>query len=155
MKPEKVLKCSEFVLWLEKHGGNMDDLTRYITIVLYAKLIQLPLALEMFVPCKQNGELAENPEGKLYGDSIQAKLAWSNYKGASSRVLFEGWKINEIHKGEPEIYTNGNCQISDGEQVLSTYDDWFLKENKHTIEDLADKIDLIPTANFWAKVGLT
>ena len=157
MKLEKVLTTTEFVLWVVKQptlGADVispheADLGR---IVRYAHLMKNLLSLEMFVPCKQNGELAENPKDKLYGDNIQAQFAWSNYKGASRRVLFEGckhlkWKNGSGH--DCERIEIGNFVI-----MAQIHEGGWANSGIRDIEDLAQQIELIPTDNFYKKIGL-
>lgn len=123
---------------MKEGTGNREVLDK---IVDYSRLLQTPLELGMFIPCKKNGELAENPEGELYGDNIQAQFAWSNYKGASDRVLFEGW---EIHSKPKDIF------------LLSKHKDGGFWIGQHkTIEDLINSgIELIPTEACKKQLGI-
>jgi len=148
MKLEKVLTTTGFVLWIEERGRNMDDLTRYLTIVFYAKLMQTPLALEMFVPCKDGKSMEEPGSAPIYTHS---KGYITEYKQAQEKVLFEG-----LDYFQPTDILPNKTLVQNNEIIELTKKGWDLNMTKlETIEDLINSnIDLIPTDNFYKKIGL-
>ena len=167
MKLEKVLGPIEFWKWLqwdyhkietkfgkEYHRGLIAIRNQYNK---YCDLMQTPLALEMFVPCK-DGEPMEKPRFALPEendtDIRQNQKAFGEkekYQQAQEKVLFEGCKIDSM--GFLVTSYGGVIGIMGKTKGFK-----FLLKNGvsiwKTIEDLARQIDLTPTDNFYKKIGL-
>ena len=157
MRPEKVLTTIELVLW---SNTALVFESPYHTIFRYAELMQAPLSLEMFIPCK-DGEPMEEPK-KCYcdingGSSLCERLCeFSEYRQTQERVLFEGYKWNDRSEAA-QRWVNGKLH---SQYLMDGNNDTIVKSDKcylklpSSIEDLARQIDLIGNDNFWEKVGL-
>lgn len=131
--------CGQYIKW------------KYNLLTQNEKLMQTPLSLGMFVPCK-DGEPINEPSSDM---NMTAMKDREELEQAMKEVLFEGYKITEgtsmYHLNKP-----GNSSMY---EVAWIFKDRPLKElniklKQRTIEDLARQLELIPNDNFWAKVGL-
>lgn len=179
MKPKTVLTTGQLLQWLEKNDKELfieyrkSYLTqrheicgeylqwKYDCLTQNEKLMQTPLSLGQFVPCK-DGKVLEKPKGlKIYNceeeGMITAEISHncSEYQQAMKEVLFEGYKIT---KGTDMYHLNksGNSSFYEvswikKDQPLKEFN---VKLKQRNIEDLARQIEPIPNDNFWAKVGL-
>ena len=156
--PDKILSTTEFVLWVDKS----DLLPNYRLIdrvlnkcslnVKYSKLMQTPLALEMFVALK-DGEVLEMPNIDEFAQPTNAESAYikmyDRWEEARKKILFEGWELTKA-KGKNEVY-NKQC----GQYILFGKGTIILNGNAfiETIEGVI-KLNLTGTDNFWNRIGL-
>lgn len=70
-------------------------------VVEYAKFLKQPLALWMFVPCDEDGNVLEQPCDIMNTDGCR-DCACREFKKAKSRVIFEGFKIIDFEEHQTE-----------------------------------------------------
>jgi len=158
----KMMKMTQFINWLkEADPTDLNDNTdlgeyraKYPFVIKYSDLIQRPLSLSMFIPCK-DGEPIEKPEEgqfKKYIEPDSYEKRVDEYQKAVESVMFEGWAI-----GSNGFLVNefGGCI---GVRPLDKFN--FLHKdgvpNWTTIEDLInDGFTLHPTESCKKLIGLT
>lgn len=103
---------------------------KLISIKKYAEFLKRPLELWMFVPCDEKGNVLKEPNendcnlGDIHSGVLHQKQ--EEYKKAFSKVLFEGFKYDDVD--DVVYYYNsdgGYCQID-------------ITEKEFIIEDLID-----------------
>ena len=152
-KPEKCLTTTEFVLWITRYiDPSRSKVDEFVIVLMYARLMQTPSSLQIFVACKDGEPMQEPGSAPIYTHSKDYIL---EYQQAQKKVLFEGW----AYYLPDEIITNP--KLMNGSQIIEitekgwvTEKDWRIDVKTKTIEDLARQIELIPTDNFWKQVGL-
>jgi len=97
---KKLITMTEYVIWLKDYKGLdvhvLGDAKRYWKGHKYAKLLQTPLELGQFIPCK-DGEPMEKPskwgawENGTLNLSHLTKSECMAYQMALESVLFKGW----------------------------------------------------------------
>jgi len=145
---KKLITMTEYVLerdkfWTSKRNdksiSSYDGVKGFVfNVVDYAQLLQTPLELGQFIPCK-DGEPMEKPEKwrsytpNTLNLSADAYRECVDYQKALDSVLFEGWEIN----GAGEI-VKGNFEAQFQELTGTTWLEWvdFGAHTAHTIEDL-------------------
>ncbi|MCT3835896.1 hypothetical protein HZQ15_18800 [Elizabethkingia anophelis] len=103
----KLIPLSDFVL-KTVHTPNINEAIcweqteeRLQKIYKYTQFLKQPLALWMFVPCDQNGNILSEPqmiEKRLGFDETEIDYNYAEvevYKKAKERVLFEGFEIEQ------------------------------------------------------------
>jgi hypothetical protein len=89
----KLISMTDFVIQQNIHYANQDiSLEKLQLIILdYAMFIKQPIALGMFVPCDEDGNVLE--EKSIFNttdeDYIFDSESFDNYKKAKERVLFK------------------------------------------------------------------
>jgi hypothetical protein len=142
----KLISCTEFVLKKSIELKFNDDCEFAYLVRRYAKFLQLPLTLSMFIPCNENGEVLEEPTMEKISKMPLTSEGWDSifwrlkkeYQQAQQNVIFEGCKFVKEYEYVWVIKHNGN-----------TYT--FLKDS--TIEDLID-LNLTITENAINKFKL-
>lgn len=83
-------------------------------IFMYAKFINQPLAIGMFIPCDEDGNILDMPNNETLHFAQKTK----QYKQAKEKVLFEGFKSTgrfKVSSGFEDFsflkYKNGNTQV--------------------------------------------
>ncbi|MCT4143019.1 hypothetical protein HZP66_02115 [Elizabethkingia anophelis] len=101
----KLMPLSDFVL-KTVHTPNINEAIcweqteeRLQKIYKYTQFLKQPLALWMFVPCDEDGNVLEEPDTtkwtNLYEANGEIKFRDCKYQQAKDRVLFEGLKITD------------------------------------------------------------
>lgn len=109
----------------------------YTEIYKYADFLNKNADIGMFVPCNVLGSILEKPDlsdanGRQYNKNIDEDLAWSEYKNAKERVLFEGFYF---------FNNNGDCWLKSGSNEIKIFWDtedkkWYFSEKDCIIENL-------------------
>ena len=136
---------TEYVAYLHEKNTQMQPGDKFYGMancfdkaVIYGILLERPLELGMFIPCK-DGEPLEKPSADINISAINDR---EQYQKALESVLFEGWKAPEVNEGAWQIYTNGNVCINSWEHK--------------TVEDLiTSKIELKPTEACKTQIQIT
>jgi len=149
---KKVLTTTEFVLRETERLKKNDGFGKEVRAVWfhvfgdYAKLMQQPLILSMFVPCSEEGVYADRET--MY-KNFTTGLQKLDYEAACKQVLFEGWETTKDGKyliDKSRIY----CAEILGNKLI-----WQYGFRATTVESLARQTDLTPIEAFLTKVGLT
>lgn len=126
---EFVLKADEIEERLIKIAEKLD---RYELVVdaqysfsdkvkAYAKFLNQPLTLGMFVPCDESNNIVKEPDLFNYHINIPEislyELKLKEYQEAKDRVLFEGWELVSNGKWGAEI---ARCKITGNNQFNIT-----------------------------------
>jgi len=174
---KKLITMTEFVMWL--YPGIRQGCNELENIHYYAKLLQTPLSLSQFIPCK-DGEPIKEPEPQDYfsiylpsdkftekdkkgfDEFSQKLMAWED---ADKSVLFEGWSVTAYGCYHKESETNIHFYPEGIKLILSikvpedsitkahTKDKWI--DGIKTIEDLINSgIGLTPTSMCRKQIGL-
>lgn len=116
METFKLISMTDFVLEQEKSYSHVTrDIKKnpFLLIVDYAKFLQRPLTIQMFVPCDKNGNyFLEIPHKKSYKDYFSGK--WQSYEDGKERVLFHGFNYNSQ---EQTIEYGGGCWSFDKNDI--------------------------------------
>lgn len=123
----KLISMTEFVLQFDKPVGYFENESDFLysqvdymgKVLNYAKFLQQPLILGMFVPCDEKGNALEEPTQEKYGwhsaTSPEEESGWMYEEGeakyyealeqwnkAKEKVLFEGYfkEFNAIRSPE-------------------------------------------------------
>jgi len=98
----KLISMTDFVL---KQKSREYSITAFSEVLKYAKLIKQPLELWMFVPCDEEGNVLEEPNGDNYRKDeeklipnfnyLKYKIDSEIYQQAKERCLFEGLYLCE------------------------------------------------------------
>lgn len=104
----KLIPMTEFTLqkckFLEIESNddlklNMESHFALLSIRSYAQFLKQPLALWMFIPCDEDGNVLEEPDTtkwtNLYEANGEIKFRDCKYQQAKDRVLFEELKITD------------------------------------------------------------
>lgn len=102
--PDKILSMTKFVLWIQDNLHLFWDATEenyntdraYHLIRKYAQLMQTPLSLEMFVPCKHGEPMGEYTEYVNGNSSVSNQGKYvptriKEFRQARKKILFKGW----------------------------------------------------------------
>ena len=94
-----LIPMTDFVLKLTEQDeySAIEILDKFTDISRYAMFLKLPLKLEMFVPCDEDGNVLEEPKiEEEYVDEHTTQI-FAQYQydldKAKEKVLFEGFKI--------------------------------------------------------------
>ena len=171
---EKLVTMTELV-WDSVEEHQVNDVSVDVcfnTICKYAKLLQTPLSLSMFIPCNEKGEPMEEPMDYvdflvlLKEDKIGIyEKAWyrecQEYRKALDKVLFEGWEkgSGQVEINEEGFYLKYN---SNDRQAFWSIDNQEFELAQggayNTIETLEDLIisgiELTPTEACKKQIGL-
>ena len=91
-----LIPMTDFVLRINEIEKEIDQffdswrMKQLRIIENYAKFLKQPLKLEMFVPCDEDGNVLEEPNGI---DTAIETGYFHDYNKARENVLFEGFKI--------------------------------------------------------------
>lgn len=160
---------TEFVMALQRDGSLYNpmatDRIKSAWILEYAKLLQTPLSLSMFIPCDDDGEplvkkvisvKKYKKSLKMSGDALEDLV--DEYEDALGNVLFDGWwiysrKDNRIFNGAIIL------QLSKKKSGIYIPNEQYTNSGtlyvKETIEDLINHhVILIPAKACKKKYGL-
>ena len=92
----ELMSMTDFVLAMHDDGPDIPfpiyPNERKVKIILnYARFLKQPLALWMFVPCDDAGNVLQ--EIKPFQFKYENRNEYAGYKAAKERCLFEGFKI--------------------------------------------------------------
>ena len=109
----------------------------YTEIYKYAEFLNKKAEIGFFIPCDKLGSILEKHDlsddnGRQYNKNIDEDLAWSEYKNAKDRILFEGFYF---------FNNNGVFWLkSDNTEIKIFWDTedrkWYFVEKDYTIENL-------------------
>lgn len=133
----KLITMIDFVLQEEKKGmQNTDRHLRFEKILKYAKFLNQPLKLEMFVACDDNGNVLEEPVWQQEYDKMKVSnpsliQKSKEYDKAKEKVLFEGFRIlsnedNIIELKRNDIFINYDKEEEDLFFIDSWNDDYVI-----------------------------
>ena len=149
---KKLITMTEYVVWINyriKQDQKFHEIF-YNRVTAYTKLLQTPLELGMFIPCK-DGEPMEKPNPYMMPEDKRCEVEiWEDcreWDKALDKVLFEGCELQEVYKGAYNLYN--------GKIYIGTFDKNFKMNNRlsgKTIEHLINYgIELIPTESLEKK----
>jgi hypothetical protein len=115
----KLISMTDFVLEQEQQDikDNFPEETdKYFNACLkYAQFLKTPLSLGMFVPCDEDGNFLQEPDGwndyLEFPESFDGNKEWYElyaYEEAKEKVIFEGFVFTESQK----YSVNNNIQLS-------------------------------------------
>ncbi|HFI4796469.1 TPA: hypothetical protein ACGQK4_002188 [Elizabethkingia anophelis] len=87
----KLVPMTEFVLSILNNTSPNNFVKGVESIRAYAEFLKQPLELWMFIPCDENNVPLMKPD-YLGGETYKR---WNDYDYAKSRVLFEGFEIEQ------------------------------------------------------------
>ena len=137
----KLISMTSFVL-----QRDITDIKQRDSIVKYANFLKLPLKLEMFVPCDEEGDILEEPtnyENRLLNMMTEYNDEVYTYYQAKAKVLFE---VIEFRK-------NGGVNFLTIKEDTFAFFDFNVKFKNLTIEDLI-QYNLQLTENAVKQIGL-
>lgn len=149
----KLLSMVDFVLEEDlkaSNGGHYDRIVRY------AKFLNQPLKLEMFVPCDKEGNplvkpSLYDPRSKTGNTEIQDLVeANYNYLKGQEKVLFEGFKVKYIAE------QSGAIRIGNKDFTITFFNKYISSDSiegwVRTVEDMSS-IDLTLTTSTLKQLG--
>ncbi len=164
----KLISMTDFVLHESFGVGNeiINHQTFFKKVSSYAQFLKKPLELGMFIPCDEEGNILEqvskpdaedyrNDEGgnfELYNFNMKA---YTSYKKAKNRVLFDGFVFTDSQKYSIPLSVSPYGLKDEKIQLTKlkdsgAYHTWL---QLNTIEDLV-QCDLKLTENALAHIGL-
>ena len=138
----------EFILsQKEKKESEMDVLEWYNYVRImngYANFLNQPLALGMFVPCDEEGNMLEKPECTCDVNKKTCKL--NEYQEAKEKVLFKGVTYDNVDSQfNVRFYFVSDCQVlniqPDGSRIY-----WHHDNIEGLLRDTSKGITLTKTA---------
>lgn len=129
MKEMKLIPMVQFVL---EHPASHDYEWQLKNHLNYANFLSQPLALWMFVPVGDNGEVLEEPYFDGENDMYYG-AAKDAYNKAKSRCLFEGFEVVKTGIKTPWQTHNKGCPI---DQFVSAY-----RMGSETVESMLSSVE--------------
>lgn len=129
-----LIPMTDFVLeQSKKYFDGHISLDQYQKITNdYANFLKQPLALCMFVPCDDDGNVIKDPctHNRQCVDFCQGSCSHEYYE-AQQRVLFEGFSVDKSRDNDDEydVYWVANIFCKD-------YSPWSIRNGFKNIEDL-------------------
>lgn len=112
MKERQLIGMVDYIEWIKFQPASKDYLEqgyetpvhqKYGRICNFAKFLNQPLTLSMFVPCDEDGNVLEEPTAKLMNElgggfstneeQNQLDDFIQEYQAAKERVIFEGFEV--------------------------------------------------------------
>ena len=142
----KLISMTEFVLSKERAPGYYENQIDFYDgeckdkadIIAYARFLKQPLALWMFVPCDEDGNLLEKPKEDDYSFYTHKNMSvQEEYERAKSRVLFEGFyyqsnysektqtKYEYVRNEFPHVFNFGQINKNTVESLLTKFKEEF------------------------------
>lgn len=90
----KLISMVDFVFKQDEINGGFGQ-EEIDKVWEYAKFINQPLELGMFVPCDEDGNILKEPKLRFELMSYVETYDYKEYKKAKERVLFEGFEDKE------------------------------------------------------------
>lgn len=93
---KNLISMVDFVL--EQSREIVNDKRFGETCVMYANFLNQPLALWMFIPCDEEGNILIKPQfsaWELVSPAVDTDTPIKEYTQAKERVLFDGWMLKE------------------------------------------------------------
>ncbi|WP_407498840.1 hypothetical protein [Elizabethkingia anophelis] len=138
----KLIPLSDFVL-KTVHTPNVNEAIcweqteeRLQKIYKYTQFLKQSLALWMFVPCDEDGNVLEQPCDIMNTDDCR-DCACREYKRAKSRVLFEGFRIVDFEEHQVDSLKHTSYLQWDDIDLISKKDweeEWNFED--YTVEFL-------------------
>jgi hypothetical protein len=128
---------------------NLEDLHyELIKNRKYALFLKKPLQVWMFIPCDENGNILEKPDGSVhyvFRSKSMYKEDLQKYNEAKERCLFTGFKVIEHELGDLTIKCDDN--VINPMWKFKTEEKWRCARGIYYIEDLVKyKLGLTNTA---------
>ena len=114
----KLIKMTAFVLSFGTESNRCNYEQAYDLISSYAKFLETPLNLGMFIPCDEKGNVLKQPNHyrrfiskDFLNENPKMSEKWikecEEYKIAASKILFKNFDFFIEHDGEKCVMTEG------------------------------------------------
>ncbi|MCT4287380.1 hypothetical protein HZP25_11715 [Elizabethkingia anophelis] len=134
----KLIPMTDFVLSILNNTSPNNFVKGVENIRAYAQFLKQPLALWMFVPCDEDGNLLEKPKEDDYSFYTHKNMSvQEEYEKAKSRVLFEGFRIVDFEEHQIESLKHTSYLQWDDIDLISKKDweeEWNFED--YTVEFL-------------------
>ena len=106
-------------------GVDIRDMT-LADLYKYAKFVQTPLKLGLFIPCDTDGNILTEPDGFGFWWQDKDKNKYPNwlechlYLEAKKRVVFSGWYVKEIYFSQDTYESNQELGHDDIRESIGT-----------------------------------